>query len=504
MKVKIAAVSALLCLVAGCTLYPVFTIDSKPFTNDGNSEKIQVAATVVTTPKLSSYVFRGNGWAYAYTGIGQDSVQMSRQLFDEVSIRETMPEPGEEGTQLILVPKVIEIKEWGKGGISLALIQEITLGWKAYAYPSLKLIYETEETAQEKSYAGSMFSVESQAIERAQATVQAVFKQSLKNLSASYQLHQYASIPTLVNVPDSERVSTALSILNRGSSEEVRSTMLYYANDVDDYNLATELLKAGVSPNTLDRRRGGLAHHVAAKKHNSRMLGLLLDHGAEVNALDVAGKNVLYYAVQADDQKQIAELFRRKAKVVALSNNSNESYISGKSYLALASFQEAKQPDAAALQNYSKARTHFEEATTQYQQLADDMNGALRSAELKGFFLQMLGSAVIQYGTAKQAQLQDQQWQEITALREASNSNTGLNGYYRNRNQLGSQIQVTTNPDLVLPNINNQESLDNRQVQQWVKIYEDAAANSAQIVSNIDERLECLKSSVDRGVCPHL
>ncbi len=201
MTMKIASVSVLICLIAGCTLYPVFTIDSKPFTNDGNNEKIQVGATVVTTPELNSYVFKGNGWAYAYTGIGQDSVHMSRQLFDEVSISETMPEPGEEETQLILVPKVIEIKEWGTGGVSLALIQEITLGWKAYAYPSLKLIYQTEETAQEKSYAGSMFNVESQAVERAHSAVQAVFKQSLKNLSASYQLHQYASIPTLVNVP---------------------------------------------------------------------------------------------------------------------------------------------------------------------------------------------------------------------------------------------------------------------------------------------------------------
>ncbi len=184
--------------------------------------------------------------------------------------------------------------------------------------------------------------------------------------------------------------------------------MLYYAIDMDDYNLATELLKAGVTPNTLDRRRGGLAQHVAAKKHNSRMLGLLLDHGAAVNALDVAGKSVLYYAVQADDQEQITELFQRRAEVVALGNNSNESYISGKSYLALARFQEAKQSDAASPQNYSKARTHFEKATIQYQQLADDMSGALRSAELKGFFLQMLGTAVIQYGTAKQAQLQNQ------------------------------------------------------------------------------------------------
>lgn len=501
---KIAAVSVLLNLMAGCTLYPVFTIDSKPFTNDGNSEKIQVGATVVTTPDLSSYVFKGNGWAYAYTGIGQDSVHMSRQLFDEVNIRETMPEPGEEETQLILVPKVIEIKEWGKGGVSLALIQEITLGWKAYAYPSLKLIYQTEETAQEKSYAGSMFSVESQAIERAHSAVQAVFKQSLKNLSASYQLHQYASIPTLVNVPDNERNSTALSILNRDSSAEVRSTMLYYAIDVNDYNLATELLKAGVDPNTMDMRRGGLVQHVAVKKHDSRMLGLLLDHGAEVNALDVAGKNVLYYAVQADDQEQVAELFQRKAEVVALGNNSNESYISGKSYLALASFQEAKQSDAASLQNYSKARTHFGEAATQYQQSADDMSGALRSAELKRFFLQVLGAAVIQYGTAKQAQLQSQQWQEMAALQGASSSNTGLDGYYRNLKQLDSQRQVTINPDLVIPNINNQESLDTKPVEQWIEIYEEAAANSVQIVSNIDKRLDCLKSSVDRDACPQL
>jgi hypothetical protein len=280
--------------------------------------------------------------------------------------------------------------------------------------------------------------------------------------------------------------------------------MLYYAIDVDDYNLATELLKAGVDANALDRRRGGLAQHVAAKKHNSRMLGLLLDHGAEVNALDVAGKNVLYYAVQANDQKQVADLFQRKAKVVALGNNSNESYISGKSFLALASFQEAKQPDSVSLQNYGKARTHFEKASTQYQQSADDMNGALRSAGLKEFFSQMLGSAAVQYGTAKQAQLQDQQWQEITALQEASNSNTGLNGYYRNRNQLDSQIQVTTNPDLVLPNINNRESLDNKQVEQWIVIYEAAAADSAQIVSNIDKRRNCLKSSVDRSACPQL
>lgn len=504
MKMKIAVASVLLCFNAGCTLYPVFTIDSKPFTNDGSIEKIKVAATVVTTPKLSSYVFRGNGWAYAYTGIGQDSVQMSRQLFDEVSIREAMPEPGEGEPQLIIVPEVIEIKEWGKGGVSLALIQEITLGWKAYAYPSQKLIYQTEETAQEQSYAGSMFSVESQAIERAQATVQAVFQQSLKNLSASYQLHQYASIPTLVNAPAGERISTALSILNRDSSAEVRSTMLYFAIDVDDYNLATELLKAGVDANTLDRRRGGLAQHVAAKKHDSRMLGLLLDHGAEVNALDVAGKNVLFYAVQADDQKLTTELFQRNAKIVALGNNSNDSYVSGKSYLALARFEEGKQPDALSLQNYSYARTHFEEATTQYQQLADDMSGAQRSAALKGIFLQVLGNAVIQYGTAKQAQLQDKQWQEITALQEASNSNTGLNGYYRNLSQLDSQIPVTTNPDLVLPNINNQESLDNKQVEQWIVIYEAAAANSAQIVSNIDERQNCLKSSENSGACPQL
>ena len=485
-------------------MYPIFTIDSKPFTSDGNSEKVKVAATVVTTPKFSSYVFSGNGWAYAYTGLGQDSVQMSRLLFDEVNIRETMPEPGEEETQLILVPRVIEIKEWGKGGLSLALVQEITLGWKAYAYPSLKLIYQTEEAAQEQSYAGSMFNVESQAIKRAQSTVQSVFRQSLKNLSASYQLHQYASIPTLVNVPESERISTALSILNRAPSAEVRSTMLYYAIDEDDYNLATDLLKAGVDANTLDRRRGGLAQHVAVKKHNSRMLGLLLDHGAEVNALDVAGKNILYYAVQADDQKLIDELFQRKAKVVALGNSSNESYISGKSYLALARFQEIKQPDAKALQNYSKARTHFEKATTQYQQLADDMNGALRSSKLKGFFLNILGSAVIQYGTAKQAQLQDHQWQEITALQEASNSNTGLNGYYRNLNQLDSQIQVTTNPDLVLPNIDNLESLDNKQAEQWIVIYEAAAANSAQIVSEIDERRNCLRRSINRGACPQI
>ena len=280
--------------------------------------------------------------------------------------------------------------------------------------------------------------------------------------------------------------------------------MLFYAIDVDDYSLATKLLKAGVAPDTLDRRRGGLAQHVAAKKHDSRMLRLLLDHGAEVNAVDVAGKTVLYYAVQADDQEQIAELFQRKAKVVALGSNSNESYISGKSYLALASFQETEQPDAVSPQNYSKARTHFEEATTQYQQLADDMNGALRAAAFKGFLLQMLGNAVIQYGTAKQAQLQDQQWQQMTALQEASNSNTGLNGYYRNLNQLDSQIRVTTNPDLVLPNINNQESLDKKQVEQWIEIYEDAAANSAQIVSNIDKRLSCLKSRVGRGACPQL
>lgn len=64
-----------------------------------------------------------------------------------------------------------------------------------------------------------------------------------------------------------------------------------------DYHPLIDLLNEGLNPNyRLGRRQRTLLHH-AALKGDPEMVNILLDHGANINAVDNNGDNALYLAL---------------------------------------------------------------------------------------------------------------------------------------------------------------------------------------------------------------
>ncbi|CAI7607841.1 unnamed protein product [Penicillium viridicatum] len=75
-------------------------------------------------------------------------------------------------------------------------------------------------------------------------------------------------------------------------------TALHYACQNDQYNTASLLLDAGLSPNIL-AKNGMAALHSAIAKGNTSIVRLLLENGADISVITTGGYSMLHWAMQA-------------------------------------------------------------------------------------------------------------------------------------------------------------------------------------------------------------
>lgn len=94
--------------------------------------------------------------------------------------------------------------------------------------------------------------------------------------------------------------------------DELTSALYFYG--LKDGVLCNQLLSAGANPN-VDYKGISALHKAARDPNNETMLGLLLDHGAEIDDVDPDGCTALYLAVKARHVTNVQLLVSRGASV---------------------------------------------------------------------------------------------------------------------------------------------------------------------------------------------
>ncbi len=96
--------------------------------------------------------------------------------------------------------------------------------------------------------------------------------------------------------------------------------MLDWTYGPDGDQLLSQKLQSGGDPNERDRSSGEAAIHVAARRRRAGAIKILLEFGAEINALSAGGKTAYVHAVRRGFQ-ETADLLREHGADTSLNNS---------------------------------------------------------------------------------------------------------------------------------------------------------------------------------------
>lgn len=88
---------------------------------------------------------------------------------------------------------------------------------------------------------------------------------------------------------------------NPSSEDSAGYTALHYAARAGHLNACQMLIDAGANINAVTRAGRATALHRATKQGHTQIISLLLEHGADPNITDADGKTPIFYSVSQSD-----------------------------------------------------------------------------------------------------------------------------------------------------------------------------------------------------------
>jgi hypothetical protein len=207
---------------------------------------------------------------------------------------------------------------------------------------------------------------------------------------------------------------------------------LHFAINAGQTDIALLLLTRGANIQALTAD-GNSPLHFAARKGNLGLVRELLTRGAPVNVKNTEGWTPLLVAAGQEFEATAQVLLEYKAAIEAVTSSKEGQFATASVYKFAAQLVEGQANRPQAIEYYHTAATHFDHAETQYQTAAQELTKKLEN-DVTPSVLRTIGvialQALAQTAANYQARQQGKQFAQIAALKHASSTGTGLNGYY--------------------------------------------------------------------------
>ena len=203
----------------------------------------------------------------------------------------------------------------------------------------------------------------------------------------------------------------------------------------DDAEFITSLLRKGYDPKV--KKEDGLSPlHFSAMRGTLNIIDLFLANGLDIQDVDNAGRNPLYYAVFNKHEAAARYLINKGSKIAKVTSSGEESSTSASTYVLKGRMFHEEGLFEDATQSYQIAKGLFDQASIAYDEMRRELKRKLTNVKVSNFFkgvgvslLQGVAAAGSQYQAQYQAQQLSKTHAEMSAMNYAEKSNTGISGY---------------------------------------------------------------------------
>ena len=209
---------------------------------------------------------------------------------------------------------------------------------------------------------------------------------------------------------------------------------MLFASNEGDGALAEFLVMNGADINLAFPERTITPLTYSFSHGNHAFASKLVELGADVNWQQDNGQSLIHYVAMQGDEPSIEFLAEREASVAApVDTCGYTAMASARAFEALALAAEQRKDIDGARQYYGKSDRQYESAVFHFEAMADSFKTRKREVQV-GNFIKSIGKVAIvalgQYAAELEAKQQARSMAQISALRQASSSGTGVNGYY--------------------------------------------------------------------------
>ncbi len=203
----------------------------------------------------------------------------------------------------------------------------------------------------------------------------------------------------------------------------------------DDAEFITSLLQKGYDPKV--KKEDGLSPlHFSAMRGTLNIIDLFLANGLDIQDVDNAGHHPLYYAVLNKHEAAARYLINKGSKIAKVTSSGEESSTSASTYALKGRMFHEEALFEDATQSYQIAMGLFDQASVAYDEMRKEFKRKLTNVKVGNFFkgvgvslLQGMAAAGSQYQAQYQAQQVSKTHAEMSAMKYAVKSNTGISGY---------------------------------------------------------------------------
>ncbi|XPS85083.1 putative ankyrin repeat domain protein [Desulfosarcina variabilis str. Montpellier] len=204
------------------------------------------------------------------------------------------------------------------------------------------------------------------------------------------------------------------------------ATTLFIASRDGNIKIVKLLLENGVDANMKLNDKGTTALINASQNGHQEIVKLLLEGGADINAVNTDGETAFRQACLMDHVELATYLFEKGALTEFEDSSIKGMELNGTIHNIIGDYFLSQDIMDKARDSYVKSHKY-------YSKLVDEYSGDVTSLAWKQFgmfMLQGLAATAQSYVSHHQSMTQNQQFAQISAMKYAGRSNTGIQGYY--------------------------------------------------------------------------